>query len=74
MKQKELESGGIFLELIKKNVHMDRKKCSAVTQLTVDDDYNIPDGKSDIDRVILDKGEIRIDEVKASEDHVNIKG
>lgn len=62
------------MELIKKNVHMHRQKSSAVSQITLEEDYNIPDSKPDVGRIILDKGEIKISEVKPSEDFVIVKG
>ena len=62
------------MELIKKNIHMDRIKCKAATQITLEDDRNVPDQKPDMERLILQKGEIKTEEIKAAEDHVNVKG
>lgn len=46
------------MDLIKKNVHMDRPKCRAATQITLDDDYNIPDSMSDVFKLLIDKGNV----------------
>ena len=62
------------MELIKKNIHMNKLKNKAVSQLTLDDDYNVPDSKPDIGKIIQQKGEVNIDEVKPTADHVGIKG
>lgn len=62
------------MELVKKNIHMDRIKCSAVTQITLEDDRNVPDQKADMERIILQRGNIQITELKAMEDRVNVKG
>lgn len=62
------------MDLIKKNVHMDRPKCRAATQITLDDDYNIPDSMSDVFKLLIDKGNVQIEEVKVSENHVTVKG
>lgn len=62
------------MELVKKNIHMDRIKCKAATQITLEDDRNVPDQKPDMERIILQKGEVKTDEIKTSEDHVNVKG
>ena len=62
------------MELVKKNIHMDRIKCSAATQITLEDDRNVPDQKPDMERIILRRGEIRAEELKAVDDHVNVKG
>lgn len=62
------------MELIKKYIHMNREKGKAVTQITLDDDFNVPDTKPDLIRIILDKGEIRLDETTITQDHVWLKG
>ncbi len=62
------------MELIKKNIHMDRMKCKAVTQIALEDDINIPDVKPDVSALNFEKGKIQIDEIKPSEDNVNVKG
>ncbi|GFI30356.1 hypothetical protein IMSAGC013_01746 [Lachnospiraceae bacterium] len=63
-----------ILELSKKYIHMNREKGKAVTQITLDDDFNVPDTKPDLIRIILDKGEIRLDETTITQDHVWLKG
>ena len=36
------------MELIKRNIHMDRVRTQAVMQFTLEDDVNIPENKLDI--------------------------
>ena len=62
------------MELVRKNIHMERIKCSAETQITLEDDRNVPDQKPDMERIILRRGEVKTEEIKATEDKVNIKG
>ena len=62
------------MELIKKHVHMDIQKSRVNTQLTLDDDYNIPETMGDVFKLLIDKGRLLTEDVKASEDHVTIKG
>lgn len=62
------------MELIKKNIHMDRIKCRSNSQVTLEEDINIPDSKPDVAALIYEKGQIQIEEVKPTEDHVNIRG
>lgn len=62
------------MELIKKNIHMDREKCKAATQITLEDDIIVPDSKPDVDKLIFDKGIIKIEEIKTTADHVTVKG
>ncbi|MBS6196444.1 MAG: DUF3794 domain-containing protein [Clostridiales bacterium] len=62
------------MELMKKNLHMLRKKSEAVNQLTFDEDFNVPDSKSDIRRMIQKKGEIQIEELQVNEGKAVING
>ena len=62
------------MELIKKNIHMNKLKCKSSVQLTLDDDFNVPDVKPDIDKIIKEQGEIRINDVKAMDGKLLVKG
>ena len=62
------------MEIIKKNVHMSRRKNQAVSQITLDSDFNVPDVKPDIDKLILDQGEIQMEEVRPEKDRIQLKG
>lgn len=62
------------MELLKKYIHMSRGKGEAVTQITLDDDFNVPDVKPDLIRIIMDRGEIRLDETSITQGHVWLKG
>ncbi len=58
----------------KKHVHMTRQKSRAVSQITLDNDFNVPDIKPDIQKLILDQGEIQVEEVHPEKDRVVLKG
>ncbi len=62
------------MELIRKNIHMDRIKCKADTQLTLEDDRNVPDQNPDMEKILVKKGVVKADEIKPAADHVNVKG
>lgn len=62
------------MELIKRNIHMDSIRCKAQTQMTLEDDVIISDSRPDAARLIMDRGNVVIEEVKVSDDHVNVKG
>lgn len=62
------------MELLKKNIHMDRVRSEAVSQITLEDDLNVPEQKPDISSLNFEKGNIIIDEVKPGTDHVNVRG
>ena len=44
---------------------MNKLKCKSTLQLTLDDDFNVPDVKPDIDKIIKEQGEIKITDIKA---------
>ncbi|MCR5753904.1 MAG: DUF3794 domain-containing protein [Acetatifactor sp.] len=62
------------MELIQKNIHMDRVSAEALSQFTLEDDVNIPDSKPDVDSLSLEKGMVVIDELKCLNDSVTVKG
>ncbi|MCH5343510.1 MAG: DUF3794 domain-containing protein [Acetatifactor sp.] len=62
------------MDLIKKNIHMDRVRAEAVSQITLEDDMNIPENKPDVNSLNLEKGCIVVEEVRPGADVVMIKG
>lgn len=63
-----------MLELVKKNIHMNRWKGNATSQITLDDDFIVPDTMDDVDQVILQSGEIIIESVKNQGERILIRG
>ena len=62
------------MDLLKKNIHMDRIRSQAVSQMTLEDDLNVPDQKPDVSSLNFEKGTVVIDEIKPGTDHVNVRG
>lgn len=62
------------MELLKKNIHMDRISAEAVTQITLEDDINIPENKPDVNSLNLEKGVLVIEEIRPGTDVVNVRG
>ncbi len=62
------------MELIKKNIHMNKLKCQSNLQLNLHDDMNVPDSKPDIASVMKISGEMRIDEQKMISGKFYIRG
>ena len=62
------------MELIRKNIHIDRVKCRAGTQVALEDDINITDIRPDVYQLVQEQGEIVIEELRAAQDHVHVKG
>ena len=52
------------MELIKKHIYMNRQTCRSSLQVTLDDDFNVPDSKPDIIRLLKPDGEIKITDKK----------
>ena len=63
-----------MVELIKRNIHMDSIRCKAQTQMTLEDDVIISDSRPDAARLIMDRGNVVVEEVKVTDDHVSVKG
>lgn len=62
------------MDLIKKNIHMDRMKTGAVSQFTLEDDVNIPDVKPDVGSLNLEKGNLVMEEVRPGTDFITVRG
>lgn len=63
-----------MLELEKRNLHRNRLKCQTGTQVTLDDDFIVPDTMSDMDEVILDSGLIQLEPAKVQRERVTVRG
>ena len=62
------------MELRKESVQMLQIKSRAASQVTFDTDYNVPDAKPDVGRLIQSKGDVAMDEVRLSEGKAFISG
>ena len=62
------------MELTKNLLHMDRTKCEAAAQVSLEEDMNIPDAKPDVGQIVFERGEALIDEVRPGADHVMLRG
>ncbi len=62
------------MDSLNRNIRMDRVGCEAVTQITLEDDWNIPDSKPDVSSIGLEKADIVIEEIKPGTDVVNLRG
>lgn len=62
------------MEVIKKNLHMERIRLEASTQIAVNEDVNLSDSKPDIAGIKLSGHKLRIGEISPGTDAVDIKG
>ena len=58
------------MELKREDIQVLRTKSRATSQVTFDVDYNVPDVKPDIGRMIQNKGNVSVEEVQIGRAHV----
>lgn len=63
-----------MLDLVKKQIHMNRWKNKVSTQITLDDDFIVPDTMDDMEQVILEHGDIQIETSRNLGDKMQVKG
>jgi len=74
LKEKGSTERGVPMELIKKTLHMNKLKTKVNIQLTFDDDFNVPDMKPDIMKIIKEQGNVVLSEVRPMNGKVMLKG
>ncbi|MDY3919302.1 MAG: DUF3794 domain-containing protein [Candidatus Limivivens sp.] len=62
------------MELLKKNIRMTWQKARAATQITLEEDLNVPDSRPDAGSIIQNKGIIRLEETKVSQGQLHMTG
>lgn len=62
------------MDFSRKDIHTSILKASKYSQLTIDDDFNIPDTKDDIDRIIAKSGYIVVEEADCEDGRVRVIG
>ena len=62
------------MECLKKEIRTFEKQHIVSNQFYVDEDYNVPDAKRDVGKVILSAGELRIEEKKQVESYLKVSG
>lgn len=63
-----------MLELEKQNLRRNRLKSQTGTQVTLDDDFIVPDTMSDMAEVILNSGIIQLEPVKVQRERITVRG
>ena len=61
------------MELKREDIQVLRTKSRATSQVTFDVDYNVPDVKPDIGRMIQNKGNVSVEEVRLNDGHAFLK-
>lgn len=62
------------MDLLMQRISMSQKKNKSDLQITLDDDFNVPDVKPDIDKVVKEQGTIIIQEITPMNDRFMLKG
>jgi len=62
------------MNLLKRNIHMNRTTKLVSMQLTLDDDFIVPDIKADVDRIIAKTSDTRIDNVVVNNGRITVRG
>ena len=62
------------MELIRKPIHYTQEGKSLFDQFYLDEDYNVPDQKEDVQRIIQGKAELRTEDIRPVENYVKITG
>lgn len=62
------------MELKKANLHMDYVKCQINTQITLEEDKNISDRNPDADRILMEQGNVIVEELRPATDSLFMKG
>lgn len=62
------------MEVVKQNMNLTCSKGKTVTQITIDDDFNVPDTKEDVERIIKYDGAVQPEQLRLSEDKAGLKG
>lgn len=62
------------MEYVTKQMHTYRKGKTITDQFYIDDDYNVPDAKNDVKRVILGEGALFVEDMKVVENYIRVAG
>lgn len=62
------------MEIITKQIEMNKVERKTLNQFVLDEDFNVPDSKSDIEKIVMSEGRVSIDEVKPVENYLRVQG
>lgn len=62
------------MEFIQKNIHMDKVERCGEIKFSLEEDFNISDVKDDVDKIVYQKGEVKIEEIKENSDACMVRG
>lgn len=62
------------MEMQKQEYRILRQKSSAESQITLDEEFNVPDARPDVGRMIQKKGQVQVRKVNIADDRVMLSG
>ena len=62
------------MEIITKQYEMNQKGRIVSDQFMKDEDYNVPDSKDDVRRIVMSEAKLHVEELKPSEKYVKVTG
>jgi hypothetical protein len=62
------------MELMKKQVHYTQEGKRTFDQFYLDEDYNVPDAKEDVQQIIQGNGTVKIEDIKLVDNYIRISG
>ena len=62
------------MEFVTKEIQTNQMGKKLVTQFMIDEDYNVPDSKRDVQRIVASEGKVRIEDVRIVENYIRICG
>lgn len=62
------------MEVITKQIETNRVERNIFDQFMLDEDFNVPDSKNDVQKIVSSEGRVRIDEIKPVENYLRVQG
>ena len=62
------------MEIMTREIQTNQMGKKLTDQFMLDEDYNVPDSKRDVQRIVASSGRVRIEEVKPVENYIRISG
>lgn len=62
------------MEIVKKSMRLTNSKGKSITQITIDDDFNVPDVKEDVERIIKYDGTVQTEQARVLENRAGVRG
>ena len=62
------------MEFMTREIQTNQMGKKILDQFMLDEDYNVPDSKRDVQRLVVSDGKVKIDEVKPVENYIRVSG